>query len=56
MLEWNFEDAQHWCRSVDRGPENTPYYGMGWERYTILICHHLKVPLSEAWPHFKVWD
>jgi len=56
MLEWNFEDAQRWCRSVDRGPENAPYYGMGWEHYTILICHHLKVPLSEAWPHFKVWD
>jgi hypothetical protein len=20
MLEWKLEDAQHWCRSVDRGP------------------------------------
>jgi hypothetical protein len=29
---------------------------MGWEHYTILICHGLKKPLAEAWPHFKVWD
>jgi len=56
MLEWRLEDAQQWCRSVDRGPRNAPYYGMGWEQYTILICHDLKLPLSEAWPHFKVWN
>jgi len=56
MLEWNLEDAQFWCGSVEQGPRNAPYWGMGWEHYDILICHNLKVPLTEAWPHFKVWN
>jgi 4-amino-4-deoxy-L-arabinose transferase-like glycosyltransferase len=56
MLEWKLEDAQYWCGSVEHGPRNAPYWGMGWEHYDILICHNLKVPLAEAWPHFKVWN
>ncbi len=56
LLEWSLEGAQHWCRSVDRGPVVAPYYGMGWEHYTILICHGLKKPLAEAWPEFKFWN
>jgi Dolichyl-phosphate-mannose-protein mannosyltransferase len=56
LLEWKLEDAQYWCGSVEKGPRNAPYWGMGWEHYDILICHNLKVPLTEAWPHFKVWD
>jgi hypothetical protein len=56
LLEWKLEDAQYWCRSVQQGPEIAPYYGMGWEHYTILICHDLKMPLSEAWPKLRVWD
>lgn len=56
MLEWNLEDAQDWCRSVDQGPTVAPEYGMSWEHYTILHCHGLKKPLSEAWPLLKIWD
>jgi hypothetical protein len=56
LLEWNLENAQHWCSSVQQGPENAPYYGMGWEHYTILICRGLKEPLPEAWPRFKFWN
>jgi hypothetical protein len=56
LLEWNLEDAQHWCRSVQKGPENAPYYGMGWEHYTVLVCRDFKVPLGEAWPRLKTWN
>jgi hypothetical protein len=56
LLEWKLEDAQYWCRSVQTGPEIAPYYGMGWEHYTILICHDLKVPLSHAWLKLRIWD
>jgi hypothetical protein len=56
MLEWNMKDAQYWCGSVEQGPAIAPYYGMGWEHYTILICHNLKTPLQEAWPRLKIWD
>jgi hypothetical protein len=56
LLEWKLKDAQYWCGSVEKGPRNDPYWGMGWEHYDILICHNLKVPLSEAWSHFKVWN
>jgi len=56
LLEWNLEDAQHWCGSVDQGPTIAPYYGMGWEHYTILICHNFNQPLAEAWPQLKHWD
>jgi len=56
LLEWNLEDAQHWCDSVEQGPKIDPFYGMGEEHYTVLICHDLKRPLSQAWPHFKNWN
>jgi hypothetical protein len=56
LLGWSVEKARHWCRSVDEGPVNAPYYGMGWEDYTILTCHGLKEPLSQAWPQFKFWN
>ena len=56
LLEWSLKRAQRWCRSVDQGPVIAPYYGMGWEYYTILTCHDLKKPLSEAWPEFKFWN
>jgi hypothetical protein len=56
LLGWSLERAQHWCQSVEQGPANAPYYGMGWEYYTILHCRGLKQPLSEAWPHFKFWN
>ncbi len=56
LLEWSLKRAQRWCRSVDQGPAIAPYYGMGWEYYTVLTCHDLKKPLSEAWPEFKFWN
>jgi 4-amino-4-deoxy-L-arabinose transferase-like glycosyltransferase len=56
LLEWNLKDAQYWCRSVEQGPQIAPYYGMGWEHYTILICHDFRQPLPQAWPRLKIWD
>jgi hypothetical protein len=56
MLNWNLEDAQYWCQNVEEGPKVGYPYTMGWEHYTILICHGLKKPMAEAWPHFKVWN
>jgi 4-amino-4-deoxy-L-arabinose transferase-like glycosyltransferase len=56
LLEWSLEHAQQWCENVEIGPVIDPQWGMGWERYTILICHGLKKPMAEAWPHFKVWN
>lgn len=56
LLEWSLKDAQYWCRSVDVGPRNEPFYGMGWEHYNILICHDFRIPLSQAWPKLKTWN
>lgn len=56
FLEWSEKDLRPWCASVEKGPRNDPYWGMGWEHYDILICHQLNMPLSQAWPHFKVWN
>jgi hypothetical protein len=56
MLNWQLDDAQFWCHNVEEGPKVGHPYAMGWEHYTILICHGLKKPMAEAWPHFKVWD
>jgi hypothetical protein len=56
MLNWQLDDAQYWCESVEEGPKVGNPYAMGWEHYTILLCHGLKKPLAEAWPHFKVWN
>jgi hypothetical protein len=56
LLNWQLDDAQYWCNNVEEGPKIGDPYAMGWEHYTILICHGLKKPLAEAWPHFKVWD
>jgi hypothetical protein len=56
LLEWNLEDAQYWCGSVDVGPKIAPPLGMGWEHYDILLCHNFIVPLSQAWPKLKNWN
>jgi hypothetical protein len=55
MLKWDLHDAQYWCQNVEEGPPAGNPYAMGWEHYTILICHGLKKPMAEAWPHFKTW-
>ncbi len=56
FLHYDLEDVQRWCQSVQVGPKLNPYYGMGEEHYTILVCNGLKKPLAEAWPRFKVWN
>jgi hypothetical protein len=56
MLQWPLDHAQKWCTSVQEGPTMDAYWGMSDEQYTILICRGLKMPLAEAWPHFKVWN
>jgi len=56
MLEWSRENAEKWCESVEEGPVNAPFYGMGWEHYTILTCHHLRRPMEQAWLRWKVWN
>ncbi len=56
MLQWPLDHAQNWCSSVQEGPTMDAYWGMSDEQYTILICRGLKMPLTEAWPHFKVWN
>jgi Dolichyl-phosphate-mannose-protein mannosyltransferase len=56
VLGWSLKDAQYWCGTVTKGPENAPYYGMGWEHYTIFVCRDFKIPLSQAWPRLKNWN
>jgi 4-amino-4-deoxy-L-arabinose transferase-like glycosyltransferase len=56
LLGWDLENAQNWCGSVEEGPKLAPTYGMGWEHYTILVCHDFKMPLSQAWPLLKRWN
>jgi len=56
FLHYDLEDVQRWCQSVQIGPKLDPYYGMGEEHYTILVCKGLKKPLEEVWPRFKVWN
>lgn len=56
LLGWNLDDAHYWCGTVEKGPENAPYYGMGWEHYTILVCRDFKIPLYQAWPRLKTWN
>jgi hypothetical protein len=56
MLEWSRENAAKWCESVEEGAVNAPFYGMGWEHYTILTCHRLKKPMEQAWLWWKVWN
>ena len=56
FLHYDLEDVQRWCQSVQLGPKLDPYYGMGEEHYTILVCYGLKKPLAEVWPRFKVWN
>src|ERR1700735_2984500 len=56
LLQWDLDDAQRYCQSVEKGPALDPYYGMDEERYTILVCHGLKAPLASAWPKLKHWN
>jgi hypothetical protein len=56
FLHYDLEDVQRWCQSVQVGLKLDPYYGMGEEHYTIVVCNGLKKPLAEVWPRFKVWN
>jgi hypothetical protein len=56
FLHYDLEDVQRWCQSVQVGTKLNPYYGMGEEHYTILVCSGLRKPLAEVWPRFKVWN
>jgi len=56
LLQWGLKGAQYWCKNVQEGPTLDPYYAMGEEHYTILICHGFKEPLAQAWPHLKHWN
>jgi hypothetical protein len=56
LLQWDLDDAQKYCQSVDKGPTLDPQYGMDEEHYTILVCHGLKAPLASAWPKLKHWN
>jgi hypothetical protein len=56
LLQWDLDDAQRYCESVDKGPTLDPQYGMDEEHYTILVCHRLKAPLASAWPKLKHWN
>ena len=56
LLNWELDDARYWCGKVEEGPKVGNPYAMGWEHYTILICHNLKMPLAQAWPRLKTWN
>jgi Dolichyl-phosphate-mannose-protein mannosyltransferase len=56
LLEWDLDDAQHWCESVDVGPRNDPALGMGWEHYNFFVCNNFKEPMAQAWPKLKNWN
>ncbi len=56
LLEWDLDDAQYWCGSVDVGPKIAPPLGMGWEHYDVLLCHNFRVPLPQAWAKLKTWN
>jgi 4-amino-4-deoxy-L-arabinose transferase-like glycosyltransferase len=56
LLQWDLSGAQHWCHNVDVGPALAPQWGMEEEHFTVLVCHGLKMPLTEAWDHFKHWN
>jgi hypothetical protein len=56
LLQWDLDDAQRYCESVEKGPALDPQYGMDEEHYTILVCHGLKVPLASVWPKLKNWN
>jgi hypothetical protein len=56
LLEWDVADARDWCQSVQQGPQIAFPYTMGWEHYTILVCHGFNEPLATAWPKLKHWN
>jgi hypothetical protein len=49
VLEERFAEV-HKVASVDNP------YAMPFEHFDIFYCRGLKQPLSELWPHLKVWD
>jgi Dolichyl-phosphate-mannose-protein mannosyltransferase len=56
LLQWDLDDAQRYCESVEKGPTLDPRYGMDEEHYTILVCHGLRAPLASSWPKLKHWN
>jgi hypothetical protein len=49
-------DPEKNCTSVEERERVEHPYAMSYERYNILICRGLRVPLAELWPHEKHWN
>ncbi len=55
-LQWDREDIEPYCASVEQVGLHSHAWGMGEENGPIWLCRGLKRPLSEIWPELKHWN
>ncbi len=55
-LQWDREDIEQVCRSVERAGEHFHPWGMAEENRPIYLCRELRVPLQQMWPRLKHWN
>jgi len=55
-LQWNPEDIEESCRSVERVGEHHHPWGMAEENRPIYLCRGLRAPLAELWPRLEYWN
>jgi len=56
ILDDEKKDAEKICNSVEERDRIEHPYAMTEERFNILICRGLKIPLAEFWPEVKNWN
>jgi hypothetical protein len=55
-LQWDREDIERVCESVEQVGEHHHPWGMAEENRPIYLCRGLREPLSEMWPGLKHWN
>jgi hypothetical protein len=55
-LQWDREDIESLCESVEQVGEHHHPWGMAEENRPIYLCRGLRESISEMWPRLKHWN
>jgi hypothetical protein len=55
-LQWDRENIEPACESVEHAGEHHHPWGMAEENRPIYLCRGLRAPLPKLWPQLKHWN
>jgi hypothetical protein len=56
LLDFEKDDAERMCGSVEERDRVGERFSMAGENYTILVCRDIKLPIDQLWKRLKHWN